>query len=110
MSIVESLVELVAEQAQSRGFARVRVIRLQVGVLGHAQPAALRFCFDAVARGTVAQGARLEIELINGAGWCPACCRRVNLEELYSVCPVCGEAGVQMTAGSELDLTELEVE
>jgi hydrogenase nickel incorporation protein HypA/HybF len=110
MSIVESLVELVADQARTRGFTRVRVIRIQVGVLGHAQPEALHFCFDAIARGTIAQGAVLEIEPVQGAGWCPACCRHVALAQRHDVCPACGDAAVQMSAGDELELAELEVE
>jgi hydrogenase nickel incorporation protein HypA/HybF len=109
MSLVESLVALVEDERRRQPFSRVRVVRLQVGVLGHVEPDALRFCFDAIARGTVAEGARLEIEMRAGEGWCPACRRAAPLEDRFADCPQCGEV-LQMTAGDDLRLTELEVD
>jgi len=109
MSLVESLVALVEQESRRQAFSRVRVVRLQVGVLGHAEPDALRFCFDAIARGTVAQGARLEIDLRAAEGWCRACRRGARLEDRFDDCELCG-GPMRMTAGDELRLTELEVD
>jgi hydrogenase nickel incorporation protein HypA/HybF len=86
------------------------MIRLQVGTLGHAEPEALHFCFAAVTKGTIADGAILMIEAVAGEGLCSACHRIVALEERFSGCPICGNAHVGMTAGDELRLTELEVD
>jgi hydrogenase nickel incorporation protein HypA/HybF len=109
MSLVESLVALVEDERRRSAFSRVLVVRLQVGTLGHAEPDALRFCFDAIARGTIAQGARLEIEIGAGEGWCAACDRSGPMEDRFADCPACG-ARLTMTAGDELRLTELEVD
>jgi hydrogenase nickel incorporation protein HypA/HybF len=110
MSLIESVVALVEDERRKQDFSRVRVIRLAVGVLGHAEPAALHFCFDVVTRGTIADGARLEIEQVSGAGWCASCRQTVSLCERFAACPVCGDTQVRMTAGGELRLSELEVE
>ncbi len=110
MSLVESVVALVEDERRRHYFSRVSVIRLAVGALGHAEPEALRFCFTAATSGTIADGARLEIETIPGAGWCPGCCRTVPLEERFAACPCCGDVEVRMTAGLELRLSEMEVE
>jgi hydrogenase nickel incorporation protein HypA/HybF len=110
ISLVESIVELIQNERRKQAFSRVRMIRISVGALGHAEPEALRFCFDAVATGTLAEGARLEIETISGQGWCSGCCRTVPLEERFAVCPICGIAQVRMTSGDELRVTEMEVE
>ena len=56
--LIESVVGLVENKRRKQNFSRVRMIRLKVGALGHAEPEALRFCFDAVAHGTIADGAR----------------------------------------------------
>jgi hydrogenase nickel incorporation protein HypA/HybF len=109
MSLVASLIALVEDERRRQAFTRVRVVRLQVGALGSVEPDALRFCFDAIARGTVVQGARLEIEMCAGEGWCPACSARAPLGERFADCPRCGEF-LQMMAGDELRLTELEVD
>jgi hydrogenase nickel incorporation protein HypA/HybF len=110
MSIAQSLMNLIADEARREGFAHVRRVRLKLGALGHVEPAALLFCFDAVARGTVAQGASLDVETVPGAGWCPRCHRSVAIAQRYDLCPSCGQSHVQMTTGDELRLAELEVE
>jgi hydrogenase nickel incorporation protein HypA/HybF len=110
VSLIESVIALVERERAKQVFARVNVIRLQVGALGHAEPEALRFCFDAVASGTIAEGSRLEIELIPGEGWCADCRHAVPLVERFGVCPVCAGAGVRMTSGDVLRLAEMEVE
>jgi len=110
MSVAESLVAQIAEEVRRHGFRRVREVRVRLGALGHVEPEALRFCFDAVSRGTVAEGARLALETVAGEGRCPACGSTVALAERYDLCPACGAAHVEMTAGDELRLAELEVE
>ncbi len=110
MSIAESLVELIEEEARSQGFSQVKQIRVKLGALGHVEPHALAFCFDAISHGTVAQGACLELETVAGEGWCSGCDRTVPISARYALCPACGQSHVRMTAGDELRLTELEVE
>jgi len=110
VSLMESLIALVEEQRRKQEFSRVHAIRLHVGALGHVDPDALRFCFDAVARGTIAAGARLEIDLVPGIGLCSECGKSVPLEQRFQACPVCGCTRVHLTEGTELRLTTLEVE
>jgi hydrogenase nickel incorporation protein HypA/HybF len=110
VSLIEDIIAMVQQERAKHGFARVNMIKLKIGALGHAEPDALRFCFDAVAAGTIAQGARLEIEIIPGQGWCADCCRHVPLDERFGACPVCASGRVRMTGGDALRLAEMEVE
>jgi hydrogenase nickel incorporation protein HypA/HybF len=110
ISLIESVVALVEDERRKQDFSRVRMIRLEVGALGHAEPDALRFCFDAVTRGTIAEGAQLKIVTVAGEGRCSGCRRVVPLDDRFAPCPVCGDVDVRMTAGAELRLAELEVE
>lgn len=110
MSLAEGLIELVEEEARKAGAGRVKVVRLALGALGHVEAEAMRFCFDAVSRGTSAEGAELDIVTVPGAGWCLDCGKTVPLTERFGACPECGQYHVQMTAGDDLRLAELEVE
>jgi len=110
VSLMAEIVALVEAEQRKQSFARVLVIRLRVGALGPAEPEALRFCFDAVVSGTVAEGARLEIQDVPGEAWCPCCRLNVPLQERFAACPECGAGGIRMTSGNELRLAELEVE
>lgn len=110
MAMSESLVEIVEEEGRKHGFAKVRVVRVELGTLGHVEPDALRFCFDAVTRGTIAEGAQLDIVAVAGAGFCLDCGQTVPLTERFGACPICGAYHVQMTAGDDLRIKELEVD
>ena len=59
--------------------------------------------------GTAAEGAALDIEDVEGAGWCPDCGKTVPLDERFGPCPECGGYKVRMTAGDEMKIRELEV-
>jgi hydrogenase nickel incorporation protein HypA/HybF len=110
MALTESLIELIEEEGHKQGFARVSVVRLEIGVLGHVDPEAIRFCFDAVARGAIVEGARLEIINVPGEGWCFDCGKRVPMMERFGSCPECGRYQVQVTAGDDMRVKELEVD
>jgi len=109
MSIAESLLELIEKESHHQGFSRVRRVSVRIGALGHVEPDALEFCFDAVSKGSIAEGASLALTVVRGEGWCERCRHTVPLAERYAPCPACGDH-VRLTAGEELRLAELEVE
>lgn len=109
MALCEGVVGLVEDAARQHAFTKVTAVVLELGVLGHVEPEAMLFCFDAVSRGTIAEGARLEIERIPGAGWCLDCGKTVPLSERFGACPDCGQHHVQMTSGDELRVKHMEV-
>ena len=59
LAITQSVVDMVRDRTADR---RVSTVRLQVGRLSAVEPEAMRFCFDLVVEGTVAAGARLDID------------------------------------------------
>ncbi|APO70090.1 hydrogenase nickel incorporation protein HypA (plasmid) [Rhizobium gallicum] len=109
MSLMESVIEIVCETARQNGASTVRSVRLDVGVLSHVNPDALVFCYEAVRHGTIAENAALEINRIGGEGWCLDCGKTVALGERFGACPDCGRHRVQMTAGDELKIRDMEV-
>ena len=110
MALTESILELIEDEARKQHFTKVKLVRLEGGALSHASPDALEFCFEAVTRATIADGAKLEIITVPGQGWCMDCSKTVPLAERFGICPECGNYHVQMTAGDEMRLHELEVE
>jgi len=88
----------------------VKLVVLEIGRLSSVEPEAIRFCFEAVTHGGIAQGAALEIIAVPGAGWCMPCAETVAMEELYGACPKCGSHQVQPTGGTEMRVKEIEIE
>ncbi|MDO9143922.1 hydrogenase maturation nickel metallochaperone HypA [Rhodoferax sp.] len=109
MSLAEGVLQLIEDAARRDQFNKVSAVWLEIGQLSGVEPEALAFCFDAVTRGTVADGARLEIITLPGQGWCEACARTVPLTEVFGECPQCGSYPLQVTAGTDMRVKELEV-
>jgi len=107
MSIAESVLGIVEETARREGFARVKEVRLEIGRLAAVETEALRFCFDAVVRGSVAEGARLAIDETPGTAWCFGCSATVPLQSRGDLCPRCGGAQLQVNGGTEMRVKDL---
>jgi hydrogenase nickel incorporation protein HypA/HybF len=110
MTLAESVLQIVEDAAQRKGMRRVRAVWLEIGQLSSVEPEAMRSCFDAVARDSVAAGARLEIVTTAGAAWCYSCSGRVALAELGAACPRCGGHRLRVTEGAEMRVKEVEAE
>lgn len=110
MSLAEGVLQIIEDQAQQQDFSRVKTVWLEIGQLSHVSPEAISFCFDAVTKGTVAEGAALEILRPPGQAWCHDCMAKVEVAALADPCPRCGGHKLQVTDGEEMRVKELEVE
>lgn len=109
LALAESVLELIDDAARAEGFRHVRKVVLEIGQLAAVEAEAMRFCFDAVVRDTLADGAFLEIEAVPATGRCGRCGATVAMEEPVGVCPHCG-GSVKLRSGREMRLKSLEVE
>jgi len=109
MALAESMLEIVEAAARDNGSARVKGVWLEIGALSHVVPEALRFCFDAVTRGSVADGAALTIIETPGGAWCMQCSRTVPLAQLGDACPHCGGFQLTVTQGDAMRVKEIEI-
>lgn len=109
LSIMQSALEMVLEKAEQAGAQKVYSIRMKVGNLSGVVPDALRFAFEALAPGTAADEARLEIEEVPGRYWCRQCSREFQAQDLFSECPNCHTPSAELRAGRELEVTSMEI-
>lgn len=110
MMLAESLLQIIEDAAQKQGFRRVRTVWLEIGQLACVEPESLRFGFEAAARGSIAEDARVEIVRVAGQGWCRNCVRDFPLAALYDACPGCGGYDVRVSGRNGIRVKELEVE
>jgi hydrogenase nickel incorporation protein HypA/HybF len=110
MALCESIVQIIAENAREQGYTRVKRVWLEIGPLAGVELDALYFGFEVVARGTVAQGACLEVVQPLAEAWCMACAKTVELAQRFDPCPHCGGFQLQMIGGDQMRVKELEVE
>lgn len=110
MSIAEGIVQVLEEQASTQSYQRVKAVWLEIGPLANIETEALRFCFDAVTRSTLAEGAKLEIIELPGQAFCMQCLTTVSITQRFDACSQCGSYQLQVTQGDEMRIKELEVE
>lgn len=110
MSLCEGVLQILEDHARSQGFEKVRTVWLEIGGLSGVEPEAMRFCFDAVMRDTLAHQARLEIIALPGQAWCMHCAKAVQVQQRFDPCPDCASYQLQITGGDEMRIKELEVE
>ncbi|MCC7310517.1 MAG: hydrogenase maturation nickel metallochaperone HypA [Sulfuritalea sp.] len=109
MALAEGVLQLIEDAAREQDFVRVSAVWLEIGQLSGVEVEAMKFCFDAVTRDSIAAGATLEIIAVPGTGWCMACARTVPMAEVFGACPQCGGYQMQVTGGTEMRVKELEV-
>ena len=110
LSLVQSLLDIIEEYRDGGKFRKVNAVRLSFGRLGGIEPAALRFAFDVASRGTPAEGASLEFDILPVVVSCLDCGRDSTVDGFTSQCPLCG-GDVLVTGGNEeLRFLEMDVD
>ncbi|MCC7157073.1 MAG: hydrogenase maturation nickel metallochaperone HypA [Bryobacterales bacterium] len=108
--IAAGILEIAETEAKRRNAFSVAGICIRVGDFSNVVPEALEFAFDALKAGTLAAGARLEIERVPVAANCPQCNQSVRPKGAILLwCPRCG-GPLQVTAGAELDVVSIDLE
>ncbi len=110
MSLAESVLRIIEDEARSHQLQRVRGVTLEIGKLAAVEPEAMRFAFTAVTQDTLAEGAKLTLLEIPGEGHCAACGAAVRMDDALALCPQCGSGSVLVTGGDRMRIVELEAE
>lgn len=109
LTLVMGLLEIFEDRAKKDRFVRIQRVVLEVGELSGVSIPALRFSFDVAMKGTVAEGAELDIREPPGTGWCFSCERTVFLRDPFRTCPDCGRSAVVPAGGTEFRIVEMMV-
>jgi hydrogenase nickel incorporation protein HypA/HybF len=107
LSLAGGILRVVEDAAAREPFRRVSRLTLEAGALAGVEVAALRFALEAIAPGTLLEGAAIEIEQPPGTAWCLRCAASVPIASRLDPCPQCGSAQVAPTGGTELKVREL---
>lgn len=109
LGVANEILDVALSEADRHAAKKVTSIRLRVGVLRAIEPENLSFLFGHLARGTPAEGARLEIVEEPIRIECAAC----GVSEARSFtfeCPCCKGSGVSVTGGDSLSILSLDIE
>jgi len=108
LSVAENILEIVKENLPSTG--SVKKVKVRIGKLANIIPDSLEFCFDAITKETIFEGAKLEIENANIMAHCENCGVDSEVEGYLFQCKACGKFDVNIISGNELQVVELEID
>jgi len=107
LSIAQAIVDIAQRHAAGR---RVHRVGVRVGHLRQVVPDALQFAFELLVAGTELDGAELDIEEVPTQVRCRDCARISEVPDFPLICVACGSLDVEVCAGEELLVDELDVE
>ena len=113
LPVTESILKIVLKHARANGVRKVKTVRLKVGKLSDLEDGWIQRYFDYLSKGTVAEGARLEIERAPIIMKCNTCWGSYEAEAAEMgalICPACGGKGGTLLSGREYTIKEMEAE
>jgi hydrogenase nickel incorporation protein HypA/HybF len=108
LSVAQNIFELVKENVDRN--ASVKNIYLKLGEISGVIPESLEFCFDVIKKGTEFESAVLKIEKIPVTAKCNKCILEFSVENLFFLCPECGSADIKILTGTEMQVSEIEID
>lgn len=109
LGIAQAIVEAVEEEARAAEAERVLAVTVAIGELSGVVAPALKQCFPIATQDTMLEGARLDLEQIDGEGYCLDCEQTFPLPRLLIPCPDCGGYTSEIRAGQEMTIVSIEV-
>ena len=110
VSICESIIDILKEQAAKEGASKVKSVRLKIGEMAGVVEDSLRFAFEIVSKDTLADGAKLIIDNIPLTAKCRSCGRDFHIVGYAFSCKHCDSPEIEVVSGRELEVVEIDME
>jgi len=112
LSVTESILKVVVKHALANNAGKVLIVHLRIGELTDLVDEYIQHYFDYLSKGTVAEGAKLNIERAPVIFECRDCQNRfpVCLKEAAKIaCSACESKEVSLVFGREFFIKDIEV-
>ncbi|PKL39783.1 MAG: hydrogenase maturation nickel metallochaperone HypA [Spirochaetae bacterium HGW-Spirochaetae-1] len=109
-SIVSSLYDIIEEVARENSLVKVYRVSLIVGKMRQVVPVAMEMAFEAITKGTIAEGAELQLEFVPIKMQCRSCGHQFTVDEHVYICPKCEAVELDLVEGQELLIKQIEGE
>lgn len=107
LMVAQNVLAAILDEAAKQS-AKPTAAKISCGKLNAINDEALRFAFDAIAKGTYCEGLGLEIEHKPIKAQCKNCNREFDIEETDLKCPKCGGENYELLPDAPLLLEEID--
>ena len=110
LSVTQSVLDIVLQQADKSHAKKIARIQLVIGDQSGIVDDSVRFCFELISQGTLAEGAALDFRRIATRFRCRACGTEFCPNDQDWLCPSCQATAGEIVAGREFYLESIEIE
>ena len=110
LAVTQSILDISLRHANEAGAKKITSINLVIGEFASIVDDSVQFYWDLLADGTIAKGAQLHFERIDGEMTCTSCKLSFHPKDTDFACPNCKSEFVQITKGEEFRVDSIDVE
>ncbi len=107
-AVTESILGIVLDEAAKAGASSVEAVTVVLGELSTIVDKSIGFYFEALSRGTIAEGASLVFDRVQASALCLDCGNCFRPRHAFFACPGCGSLAFQLEAGQEAYVESIE--
>ena len=111
--VVKDTLQSVLKYAEDNGAEKVVSVYLRIGILRDFIDAWVKRYFAYASKGTIAEGAVLEIERVKASSICDKCGKTASVERknIHNFqCPYCGNPGMNLLYGMEYQIVHIGIQ
>ena len=110
LSVAQNIIEMVQQHVPAPQWQRVRAVRVKVGAVAGIVSDSLEFSFQAITSNSLFSRTQLITERIPFRVRCHSCQAVTENEDGFALCGACENSDVSIISGTELQVTEIELE
>ena len=110
LGIAEGMLKIALDYAAKNNAQKITQLNVEMSAAADESEDSLRFHFENLTRGTIAEGARVEISRVAARAKCLECGNEFALTEEVGACPQCSSQRVRVLPHDEFKLTSIDVE
>jgi len=111
MSVAQNIIDIVTQHLPQNNARSVQTVTVKIGKMAGIVPDSLEFGFQVLASETPKfETAKLHMEFTPLVIQCGECNKDFEINEPFFICPDCSNTNVVILSGTELQVTEIEID
>lgn len=109
-AMMQNLISVAMQSLKNYNVKQVNCVNVSVGKLANVLPDALNFAFEATIKGTIMDGAKLNIKFLPIIACCDDCKYEYETKNIPFVCPICNSNKFMILHGEEVYIDSIDCE
>ena len=101
LAMAQDILKAALAEVGKNNMQHIKAITIRMEDEHFTESDSLQFCLEAVTKGTIAEGARIEVDLVERTAECPECAHVFPFDHHFPICPRCGNRNLKLPEAEE---------